>query len=132
MVGGFLDCPHFWQLCTQISKYSCSLISAACAAFWHSSLGSPQPASLHSFDTYVHIVWTFFWLSATLFVRTSRHSSRASMHVRMYLNCFSVRSLSFCRVISIWCSPSVGNVSLGCVYYTFTNFGYVPASRRLT
>ena len=101
MVGGLLDSPHFWQLCAQISRYSRSFVSAACAAFWHSSLGSVHPASLHSLDTYVHIVWASFGLSATLLVRASRHSSRASMHVRMYLNCFSVRSLSFCRVISI-------------------------------
>jgi len=41
------------------------------------------------------------------------------MHVRMYLNCFSVRSLSSSRVISIRRSPKVNSASFGYVYYTF-------------
>ena len=84
----------------QSSKYFSSLVGTASVAFWHSSLGSVQPASLHSLATKEQHSATSFWSRATLFVRTRRHSSLASMHVRMCLNLLRVRSRILWRVSS--------------------------------
>ena len=95
-----LDSPHFLELCMQSSRYFSSLVRTASAAFWHSSLGSVHPASLHRVTTKEQHSATSFGLRATLFVRMRRHSSLARMHVRTCLNLWRVCSRTIWRVIS--------------------------------
>jgi len=98
---GLLDSPHLWQLCIQRSKYSFSLARTASAAFLHSSLGSVQPASLHSLAMTVQHSWASFGSRATRFERMRRHSSLARTHVRRCLNLWRVCSCIIWRVISM-------------------------------
>ena len=98
---GLLDSPHLWQLCIQRSKYSFSFVRTASAAFWHSLLGSVQPASLHSLDMKAQHLWMSFGSKATRFERMRRHSSLARTHVRMCLNLWRVCSRIIWRVISM-------------------------------
>ena len=98
-VGCFCS-PHFLQLSMQSSRYFSSLDVTASAALLHRSLCSVHPASLQRDEMKVQHVWASFMLNATLFVRTSRQSSLANMHVLMYLKWFSVCSRSFWRLNS--------------------------------
>ena len=103
LTAGLLDSPHFWQLCIQRSRYCSSLARTASAAFWHSPLGSVQPASLHSLAMNVQHWWASFGLKATRFVRMRRHNSLARMHVRMCLNLLRACSRILWRVSSMLC-----------------------------
>jgi hypothetical protein len=121
---GLLDSPHLWQLCIQRSKYSLSLVRTSSAAFWHNSLGSVQPASLHSLATKAQHSWTSFGSRATRFERMRRHNSLARTHVRMCLNFCSICSRIVWRVISmLFFSKSCDGSSLLSSFYTFMNLG---------
>jgi len=85
----------------QRSRYCSSLVGTASEAFWHSSLGSVQPASLHRVDMKLQQSATSFGLRATLFVRMRRHSSLARTHVRIWSNLWRACSRILWRVSSI-------------------------------